>query len=334
MGFPGRTLSTLLILSPLLVATLNASGNDPPVLTDYGPRGRDLEPEQVVFASYSDVLDPGSSYIVVEGIEGRSEVTGNRIFFYPNGSLEYGRDYKVWSYAKDEEGLDADPFSWTLSVTDKGHVYGKVFNWDGEPVENAEIVVDDIKVDLTNENGYFRFRYSEGTYEYQVKKEGYQVWSGLLTVEAGKERDSGVIVIKPEERSHLLGNLLLLIVVPSLIASVIGGAVAAVLLIRERKRKEAVDPRAFVERKLEENGLDPDEDNLYDIMGLEDFAGRTEIRSTFERMERRYRVDGVSAYGEDDREKFERYSQLMAAKDLLLDRRFKRVHDSLIKRGE
>ena len=326
-------ITCLLVLIHLpMICSYNAVGSDPLILTDYGPRGEDLDNDIEIFAKYSETLEPNSSSIIVSGISGETKVKGDRMEFIINGTLEYGRTYHVHVYGFGENGQEAQPFQWHFTTTDKGYVHGKVLDWYGEPVENARIIIDGSVLDRTDENGRYVFRYGQGTYDYRVEKDGYLPWEGKMTITAGDNTDSGVVVMESEDDGFTLMSLVLLICLPSILVIIIAGGVAASILIRRGRKVEVekYNPKEEMKEILRENGLDPDETNLYRLMGLEDFASSKEIKKAFSRLEGRYRIDGVSSYGEDLEEIEERFSEVLAARDLLLDRKIRNLHDSLI----
>lgn len=76
--------------------------------------------------------------------------------------------------------------------------FGVVKTPDGEPVENAEIIVRDNKYN-TNENGYFVLKdIEEGEYTLTVRKEGYK--EKQIDLEADdKSREIGEIILEPEK---------------------------------------------------------------------------------------------------------------------------------------
>lgn len=71
----------------------------------------------------------------------------------------------------------------------KGLVRGQVLDGDSNPVPGAVILVDDEPMATTDDNGEFSIDLEPGTYRIAAQAEGKTLWSLVLTIEEGEEKD-------------------------------------------------------------------------------------------------------------------------------------------------
>jgi hypothetical protein len=125
-----------------------------------------------------------------------------------------------------------------VKVTDLGLIIGTVFDEDGYPIEDANVLIlasdGETYYTLTGSNGSFRSQVPGGDFKWRITKEGYDPISGSSSVDVLEEKtlDLSDIAMKKRAISET-GSIPLIIPVLVFLVLIIG--VVIFLLLRKKK---------------------------------------------------------------------------------------------------
>jgi len=190
-----------------------------------------LSPQVVV--EFSEAMNQTSVTIVVEGVEGSVDWSGNTATLTLSGRLAYGTTYNVTASGKDLAG-NTMTTNWTFSTLSVGSIVGVLLDDKGDPM--AEILVQLSGGDsaTTDSQGNFRFdQLLVGNYTLTVEVEGYEPLTMNVTVEADGTTDLGDIVLVSTDAGSDEGAFpwLMLIIGLGIVAAV---AVVAVVYLKKK----------------------------------------------------------------------------------------------------
>jgi len=178
-------------------------------------------------------MNQTSVTIVVEGVEGSVDWSGNTATLTLSGRLAYGTTYNVTASGKDLAG-NTMTTNWTFSTLSVGSIVGVLLDDKGDPM--AEILVQLSGGDsaTTDSQGNFRFdQLLVGNYTLTVEVEGYEPLTMNVTVEADGTTDLGDIVLVSTDAGSDEGAFpwLMLIIGLGIVAAV---AVVAVVYLKKK----------------------------------------------------------------------------------------------------
>ncbi|MGA1821954.1 MAG: NosD domain-containing protein, partial [Thermoplasmatota archaeon] len=308
-----------------------------PLVTDYFPKGIVTDIDTPVYVDLSEAMDTSTMNISITSINVTVYSIGNRWFISRIGQLVYGERYEVAVTGSDTAGNPLTPFSWNFSVTGEGEIYGIVVDWWGNPVYGADIHINGQRVDRTDMGGNYRFSYQMGGYEILITRDGYEDYTGFITVEPGVSKNAGQSVIRKEEdEDRGLGSFLTVVLILLAFIVIAAGIAFAVIILRKEIRKRdliSMDDREAMIEILKHFGVKTrlDQIDCYETLGLDEDASGKEIKSAYRRLAKRYHPDLMNSYGEDRDEIEVKMREINAAKQILTDPVKRELHDRILK---
>jgi parallel beta-helix repeat protein len=194
----------------------------------------DLAPlSPLIVVEFSEAMNQTSVEIMVDGVEGSVDWSGNTATLTLSQRLAYGTAYNVTVTGKDLAG-NPMTVSWTFSTLSVGNVQGKLVDEDGDPMEGIEVRLSNGDTVTTDSQGNFLFeQVGVGNYTLTVEADGYEVLSMGVEVEADGTTDLGELTLVSTDGGGENGGTpwAMLIAILAIIAVV---AVAAVVYLKKK----------------------------------------------------------------------------------------------------
>lgn len=155
---------------------------DPAVLSDE-PSGHEVHPNATLSVEFSEPMRWAK--IRVDGVMGQPGWSGSTCWFDPDGPLEAGKTYLAVVTGEDIAGNPVQ-HAYTFTVTTTGIIEGVVVDVEGNPVENATVILDDGAANTTTDSeGRFRFEVEAGNHTVTVIMPGYDAVTSKVEVTPG-----------------------------------------------------------------------------------------------------------------------------------------------------
>lgn len=263
----------------------------PPQVIDYHPRGTSISVGETISVSFSEPMNWDSVSITFSNAPVSFEREGLTLTYVPPSPLLYGTEYDVKVTGLDLAGNTVS-MEWSFETDGNGSVRGRLITESGSGIQGARIYLDEEEMGRTNENGYFMFNITYGTYNLILRADGYEEKVAKAVINAGKTTDIGEITMiaedggpadddQEEDKDEGLGSSLIIVIVAGIVILLI---VIIVVFIIVKKSGSSDDEVAIFERAeglrdladrrgIEIDDLEPDYKNaLYqrDIGDLED----------------------------------------------------------------
>ncbi len=164
---------------------------------EYYPLGEGLGLDQVILVEFSEAMNQTSVEISITDVSGIMAWEGNAVTFTPS-VLQYGREYAVNVSGMDLAG-NAIHLNWTFRTTvGTGSLTGVLVDQDGDPIANVTVRVGD-RTAMTDELGRFVLNdLAPGNYVLTVDEEGYEMYSGIVTLVPGETEELGELTLVTE----------------------------------------------------------------------------------------------------------------------------------------
>ncbi len=263
----------------------------PPQVIGYHPRGTSISVGETISVSFSEPMNWDSVSITFSNAPVSFEREGLTLTYVSPSPLLYGTEYDVKVTGLDLAGNTVS-MEWSFETDGNGSVRGRLITESGSGIQGARIYLDEEEMGRTNENGYFMFNITYGTYNLILRADGYEEKVAKAVINAGKTTDIGEITMivedggpvdddQEEDKDEGLGSSLIIIIVAGIVILLI---VIIVVFIIVKKSGSSEDEVAIFERAeglrdladrrgIEIDDLEPDYKNaLYqrDIGDLED----------------------------------------------------------------
>jgi len=197
------------------------------------PTGDQVSLSPLIAIEFSEAMNQTSVTIVVDGVEGSVDWSGNTATLTLSGRLAYGTTYNVTASGKDLAGNSME-INWTFSTLAVGSIQGVLLDGNGDPM--AGIVVQIIGGENTTTDAQGSFRFDQiivGNYTLTVEANGYEPLSMNVTVEADGTTDLGDLTLVSTDAGSDEAPFPWLILI---IGLVIVAAVAVVAVVYLKKK--------------------------------------------------------------------------------------------------
>jgi parallel beta-helix repeat protein len=263
----------------------------PPRVIDYHPRGSSVSVGETVSVSFSEPMNWDSISITFSNAPIAFEREGLTVNYVPPSPLLYGTEYDVRVSGLDLAGNTVS-MEWSFETDGNGSVRGRLVTESGSSISGARIILNEEEMDITNENGYFMFNVSYGTYNLILRADGYEEKVAKAVINAGKTTDIGEMTMiaedggpadddEEEDKDEGLGSITIVLIIAGIIVLLV---VIVIIFIIARKSGSSGEDVGIFERAeglrdladrrgIDIDDLEPDYKNaLYqrDIGDIED----------------------------------------------------------------
>jgi uncharacterized membrane protein len=192
-----------------------------PSILDVRPIGSDVERDERIFVDIGEEIDLSSLEFEIDPpTNGTFNNSGYQVEFIPDLPLIPGTEYTVNVNFSDHAGNSIGPYEWKFRVASyylEGVVNGYVVDSYGEYVLGAMVKIGNITV-ITDIFGRFDVEIMPGTHNVRIEKEGYDTYTGNITLLPNQEVDLGKLILEggsspPKEEEDEIPWILIVIIV-------------------------------------------------------------------------------------------------------------------------
>lgn len=178
----------------------------PPHVLEYHPVGDGITSEIIVSVMFSEEMDWDAMTLVFQGVPVTFDVFENDISYHPPYGLDMGLEYVVSITGTDLAGNPIS-FQWNFSTDKVGTIRGQVVSEDGDPIEGVSVILNGNKISLTDQNGFYRFNLTMGSYQIDISMDGYYSKTIHIDVSAGTTSDAGqTTLVRTQEDDNDSGD--------------------------------------------------------------------------------------------------------------------------------
>jgi len=228
-----------------------------PEIISYSPKGDMVKINSNIILNFSEPMDSSSIDVEISdlNITGQ-EWTDDSYVYFTHDKAGYGKTYKVFVNCSDRAGNKLETFSWRFNTTDLGYLTGRVFDYEGKPVEGALVKLNTGEFDYTDEEGYYNITAHQGPHIMWITKGGLSNKTIEVDIEAGKTKDIGSSELSDANVGATKYDWMIL--VTSIVTAILGAFAIALFIIESRKEEEMeeFDLEEYEEEEGEE--LPPD----------------------------------------------------------------------------
>lgn len=208
----------------------------PPKITGHDPPTGTIHGLEVLRINFSERVSPSTSNIHSPSISGSVIWNADHALFVPDGVVPMGVTIAFIVNAVDIAGNAMQERRITFMTSDQGRITGRIVTVDGRPIPGAEVLLDNGRLALTDDDGYFRMEDSFGDRVLYITKNGYEGTTRRTVILPGKNIDIGVIQLERDGSSNRtpLGAYYAIAALLSLLMMVAAVVVLVFSLKRER----------------------------------------------------------------------------------------------------
>ena len=173
----------------------------PPKITGHDPPTGIIHGLEVLRIDFSERVSPSASSIYSPSISGSVIWNADHALFIPEGAVPMGVTITFIIRAVDLAGNAMPEGNISFMTSDLGRLTGRIVTVDGRPIPGAEVLLDNGRLAMTDDDGYFRMEDSFGDRVLYITKRGYQATMRRTVILPGRNIDIGVIQLEKDGSS-------------------------------------------------------------------------------------------------------------------------------------
>ena len=213
-----------------------------PKVISWGPKGAEWQPNDKIWITFSEPMDPSSFHIEIVGMNFTFEMINDiTVLITPLMILSRNMSFNVVVSGSDIAGNHMDDYHFIFStgmeigdVTNGGLIIS-IVNVNEDPIFNATVTISPQNIAYNIENGW-RLSIEDiepGDYEIEVKKVGYETQVIQITILAGTTH-SEVVILEEVKEEETDPNYTPMIVLALSAAVIVAAFLGVILFVRSK----------------------------------------------------------------------------------------------------
>ena len=210
----------------------------PPKIIGHDPPSGIIFGLDMLRIDFSERVSPSKSSIYSPSISGSVIWNADHALFVPEGAVPMGVTISFIINAVDLAGNSMPERNITFMTSDLGLLSGRVVTVGGRPISSAEVLLDNGRLALTDDEGYFTIEDSFGDRVLYITKMGYQGTTRRTAILPGRQIDVGVIQLERDGSSDGIPKGVIYAGAALLSLLMMAAAVAVLIISLKRDRWE------------------------------------------------------------------------------------------------